>query len=246
MAYIYSKNSGNCLIIGPQESITLPFNFGNFQEIRWGGFFSVVAGGSGNFNSIFSGYTGSNFTGPLTQLFMGFKDSGTAIPGMTGSNFVGATKKVGDGSNGPAITSTIMALGSSSSTNGNIVTIDNTGGRFYPINNASIPAQNSMSITTGNADILFASFWGITLGLAGNFFSGMVMYDTNFYTDVSTGNLSRLVNAPPLVSTYASGFYTTGGLNNLNILPTPQAIYIYFPFPNNQLRIHCIDIEQFN
>src|ERR1700722_2074541 len=134
--YIYSKNSGHAIIIGPQESITLPFNFGNFQEVRWGGFFSVVAAGTGNFNSIFSGYTGGNFTGPLTQLFMGYKDSGVFLPGTPGSTFVGATKKITDGSNGPSITSTTMALGSSTSTNGNIVAIDTTGGKVYPINNA--------------------------------------------------------------------------------------------------------------
>lgn len=239
MSYIYSKNSGHCLIIGPQESITLPFNFGNFQEVRMGGFFSVVSGGSGNFNTVFSAITGG-VNAPLNTFFIGFKDTGINLPGV-GSNFVGASKKAGDTQ--IAITPISLNLGGAvTNGGGNIVTIDGTGNSIY----YSSQVQNAIPITIATGDTNFASFWGITLGLVGNTFSGMAIYDTAFYTDVSTGNLSRLVNTPPLVSPFSTGFYTTGAINNSNTLSAHKAIYIYFPFLNNQLRIHALDIEQFN
>ena len=233
------------MILGTQESLILPFNFGTFQEVRWGGFFSVVSGGAGNFYTPIAGWTG-NTSGPFTQFFMGFKDTGISIPGGGKSSFVGISKRSTDTQNilGPGT----LGFGGNANTaqNGNYQTIDTTGNIIFPINNASIPAQNSMSLTPATGDTSFASFWGITLGIQGNLYSGMAIYDTAFYTDVSTGNLSRLVNTPPLISSFATGYYTTGGLNSTNILQFPQAIYIYFPFFNNQLRIHNIDIEQFN
>lgn len=239
MAFIYSKNSGHCLILASQEALIYPLNLGNFQEIRWGGFFSVVSGGSGNFNTPFSAFTGG-ITAPVVTFYMGLKDSGSALPGP-GSNFVGVTKKSTDTQ--ISITPTNLNFSVTNGAGpGNFTTIDSTGNILY----FTAQTQNQIPITVATGDTNFASFWGITFGLVGNAFSGMAIYDTNFYTDVSTGNLSRLVNAPPSVSNFITGFYTTGGVNSSNNLQIPQAIYIYFPFPNNAFRIHALDVEKFN
>lgn len=239
MAYIYSKNSGHCWIIGPQESIIYPFQLGIFQEIRWGGFFSLVSGGSGNFNTPFSAVTG-NLTAPITNFYMGLKDSGSALPGTPGATFVGVTKKLTDTQY--QITPTILGFSTTTAGAGHFITTDASGG----VNFFNAQTQNPISITVATGDTNFGSFWGIAFGLQNNIFSGMVIYDTAFYTDVSTGNLSRLVNTPPLVSNFITGFYTTGASNSTNNLIVPKAIYIYFPYPNNQLRIHSLDIELFN
>lgn len=240
--YIYSKNSGHCIILNSQESLIYPFNFGFWQEIRMGGFFSVVSGGTG-WNSNFPGFTG-NMSGPLTQLYIGFKDSGSALPGEKNTTFVGIGRQANNSASS-AITSSTLCFGAPGSTAnmaGYYQTFDTNGNVVYYNANT----QNSMSITNPTPDTNFASFWGLTLQIQGNFFSGMSIYDTAFYTDVSTGNLSRLVNAPPSVSSFVTGYFTTGGANSNNTLILPQAVYIYFPFPNNQLRIHSLDIEQYN
>lgn len=246
MAYIYAKNSGHCWIIGPQESITYPFNLGNFREIRMGGFFSVVSSGTGNFNSIYNIDTGHTNC-PQGTFYVGFKDSGNSLPGLGGSSFVGIGKKSTDSTcliTNVLPSASYLGFGVTNGA-GNFTTIDTLGNTIF----FNSQAQAGIQITTGNLDSNFASFWGISLGIINNVFTGMALFDsTNFYTDVSTGNLSRLINNPPNVSNFITGFFTTGNVNTTGFasFPIPQALYIYFPYLNNQLRIHALDVERFS
>lgn len=237
MAYIYSKNTGVCWIIGTQEGVIYPFSFTSFKEIRMGGFFSIVSGGTLN-----SGFlqTAQNLSGPKTTFYMGFKDSGSSLPEQTGSTFFGVSRVAGD--TNINITASLLTFGTDTAHGyGNIITTDTNGGiNFFSTN------QNGITIANPTPDTNFASFWGITLGLIGNTFSGMALYSTSNYTDITTGNLSNLVNNPPSVSTFVTGYYTTGNLNNTNSLLTPNSIFIYFPFFSNNLRIHSLDIEKFS
>lgn len=239
--YIYNKNTGVALILNPQEALIYPFNFGSYQEIRMGGFFSVVGSG---FNSGINLIT-QNINAPLNTFYIGFKDSGTYIPGqnITGTSFYfGMGPRNTDTQN--FITTSILSFGSDGANGlGEFQSIDSTGQKLYYTANQ----QNGIYLTNPVPDTSFASFWGISFGVIGNTFSGMVLYDqSTFYTDVTTGNLSRLINTPTSYSNYVTGYFTTGNINSNNIFTIPNAVYIYFPFFYNYLRIHCLDVEKFN
>lgn len=238
MAYIYSKNTGDCLILGTQEGLIYPFSFTPFQEIRMGGFFSIVSGGT--FNSGFLAI-GQNINNPKNTFYIGLKDSGNILPETSGSCFVGMSRRGGDTTIN--ITSSFLCFGGDTSHGYGNFTISDTLGNTISYEDTN---QQGIKITNPAPDTNFASFWGISIGIKGNLFSGMVLYDTNFYTDVTTGNLSHLINNPPLVTGPETGYYTTGNLDTNNLLPIPNSIFIYFPFANNNLRIHSLDIEKFN
>lgn len=238
MATIFTKSTGNCWIIGPQEGIVLPFSFNGWQEIRMGGFFSIVS--TSGFNTNISNCS-NGLNSSINNFFIGFKDSGNNLPGNSGAQFIGITKRLGDTSN--ILNTSIAGFGSDASNGyGNFMISDTSGNQiFYTSSN-----QNGVYITNATGNTNYASFWGITLGINNNTFSGMVLYDTAFYTDVTIGNLEKVMSNAPFATTFITGFYTTGNNNTNNILQIPNSAFIYFPFLNDQLRIHSLNIDQYN
>lgn len=253
MSIIYQKISGanqeQCLILGPREALVYPFNLGEYQEIRFGIFFSMTAANDSN-----TAYTNETVgTGnPKNKLYIGFKDHSVNFPFTPNSSFIGngslpSTNNGAGVANVALSNQAIVTVSSGGSTMANIYSISGENGTqvFSGYNLRSIALGSPLRIPTTaqvTSTTNYMSFFGGKLLQTGSQFSYFSTYDNlNTY---GTGTQLAL-------RTLISRFPNQDGINGINgisgIFSGAQlnSLFIYMPFSGNQVRIHGLVVDKY-
>jgi hypothetical protein len=246
MSLIYQKNAGasqeQCLILGPREALVYPFNFGPYQEIRFGILLSATSNSGPN-----SAYTTENvsFSSNRDKLFIGFKDSSSNFPFETGSSFIGIASAYNNTGAGiiqntlDSIDASIRTLGGDANYSSSAYCLSGFNGNqalsgfnVFTSGPIRLPSPGE-AVATSN----YMTYLGGRLGISGSSFTFNWTYNTTKYSSGSQISIRTLTSAFPTPSPTLSGVLTGAA---------PDALFIYSPFKLNQLRIHGIVLDKYS
>lgn len=247
MATIFQKISGdNCVILGPKEALVYPFSMGSWTEIRVGGYFSYTNINDNNLTGIKESFSSS---GPPTAFFWGIKDTGTNLPYSSGSVFFGITNdSVGSPKsvlNNYTLAGQSPYAGTSDNSNNSVAyftflsgnslfrtSSQLNGGGFYALR---MTEGTFVTGTTG-----YAWFNGLRYLYDRNrsIITGAAMQSSSPSTDISITGLRTLLSQLPNQSTLPASNISGCGIQ-------PDALFLYNPLINNQIRIHGLAVEKY-
>jgi hypothetical protein len=229
MAEIYLKSSENTLILEPREYMLRPFDFGDWNEIRMGMYFSGVLSSDNNGNVTNETVVYASF---LDRIMFGIKDSSTALPGDTGSLFLG----VGSAASGSATVGT-GAFG------GNL---DAQGLGIYDATSVAGSGSgggNTMAFPNDvSGSSSYCGFFGIKMHWTDKGLSSQVA-QIDFATAATVSGSTYTVAAlrtQLLNATYAANSVTWNDGASARAVPT--CWYLRLPFYNNRIRLSVIDM----
>ncbi len=253
MATIFTvSGSEKLLVLNQSEALVYPFNFGDWKELRIGGFFSLTPSGSldGMINSSLDEikFPRLPYTG-LNQVSWGIINAGDTRPSTVGSFFAG----VHLGTGLPAGTNSVQRIRADNSgcdlsiwqTQASYVS--NTNGNSYPL------------IISSGEQTLFSSFYVdqgpamVFPGATGATITTKHAIEANFngikYTyDSVTKNLSVAIFGGNLISkmdSYQNGTPTplTGYCDRVFL---PESLILMLPFQNTFIRAHSLLIKKYS
>ncbi len=249
MATIFQKTTtGQCLVLDTRESLTYPFNLGDWSEIRVGVELSMVTINSGNgFNTPYYTETASS-NSYNNSFFMGFRDTGSIFPNTVSGTYIGFVPMNNFPINVITNNQRIERTTNSNTPMGYI-----SGGTTYITtldNNSRCVYVGSQSAVTGSS--LYAAQHGFRVQIQNKGTTGQrMLLDTfNNTTTYVTPNASGLRSFMSAMTNTTSGIYcylTAGGPSGGQgaALDFPNAFFIYNPFLGNLIRIHTLEIEKY-
>lgn len=244
--------TGGMLILDPREKLVYPFNIGDYSEVRFGMYYSFTSGAEfGDNTSVFSDNQAPS-PSPLSKIYLGFCNfyTGNLFPGQSGAyDYIGAISDAAGGSvgyadNGDNTYTILRPCGAGGNNNWAIHTTDLTG----TLSNKGEGALQTFFAKHGSGITNYASLLGAQFYYSGNnafgyrVFNNGVTLTTDTRLSVLRNDVSSLGTAR---SPYVTGFLTTGGTNNSNVLMKPNSLFIYMPMINSRLRIHALLVERY-
>jgi hypothetical protein len=242
MALIFTKSSSygydNTLVITPRSGVSIPFNFGNWTEIRMGMYWTGVATSSGYISG--SGLASETVTilTSADHIVMGLKSETPNRHGTAGTNFVGSSTNANhycqDGAWGLIFSSYGKVAASWIGTTEYIGTDLNNGNGGYNFYNAKEVVD--YNFFKGLRFVLYNS------GSANQY---MRIYSMNAAPSAPAGPAMYGADAlrTQLLNTtwteYAStASWTSGG----SPLPIPNCWYFWNPYYYNAARISALEV----
>lgn len=259
MSTVFQKTAtDNCLILDSREGLTVPFDLGNWNEIRVGVELSYIATTGGGYNIaplVDETQGGTSFT---NSFFLGFRGTGTPFPDTVSGFYLGMI-----GNNTNPVTESANGAGADAA--GGRVRVVSFGGLpmgcFYQGTFATQSFGNNsrcvgMAGAAASAATQYADQQGFRVRLTGQGTSGQFMQIDCFnnnngsfavathVTPSVTGLRAFLSSMPNVVSgayyPLTSGFVSPGGP-----LQFPNAFFIYSPFLTGSVRLHTLVIDRY-
>lgn len=235
----------NTLVLDHREALLYPFDVGSdWRNIKLGLFVSL-AGATGDNSSYNNENVAGSITIATTRGYLGIKNNNIIYPTVSGSNFLGVTARIGPAAITYA-TSSLNTMGFSENGNGDT--------RFRicsdSIVGGSIPGQVGVTVGTavaGTQPSAYAFFYGLDIiyNQSSMAVSGAMINSTAPFTDTSIGNLRIQMSSPTATTAYSTGFFSSNLSSTGTQLSRPDAVFIYFPFFTNKVRIHNLCVERY-
>lgn len=244
MSTVFQKTATDvCEVLDPREGLTVPFDLGNWSEIRVGVELSYVAN-TGGFNVVPPADEASAGTSFTNSFIMGFRSTGSVFPDPVSGFHIGIVP-------GFAVSSFISEGRIRRTAPGNNEVGVTYGGTTTA--QATTPGNPSCVYVGGTSvagTTLYAGQQGFRVRLTGQGTSGQFMMldvfnNATAYVTPSVTGLRAFMSAGTIT---ASGAYypltttlTTPGVP----LQFPNAFFIYSPFLTGSLRVHTIVIDRY-
>ena len=241
------------LILDPREKFIYPFAVGDYTEIRMGMYFSITPTTGDNGLLVASDLQAK--TSPKNALYWGFCNfnTGSLLPLQSGYDFIGSISKQDQqcGSTFGSTTDSNIRLGDQAG-NGQLPLFltDTTGATQFLASLA--PSDIVAKCPTSSAGFnAYAGMAGLQLMFSGtNLFSFRAFGDNGTYVTNTTltnlrNDMSTLGTNTSSLTTVYTGFFTSGGGNNSNVMMKPNSIMMYFPMLNSKIRLHAIAVERY-
>jgi len=243
--------TGQCLVLEPREKLVYPFNFGDYQDVRWAIAISYTTATGFNTPVTTDTYTPSA-NSAIQYPYYGFSNfnTGAFIPTQSGGyDFYGVSTNF-NSPNPVGLTSATEYRWGNPGGDGSLIVANLTGGKRIVSNLMASSFENYFTVSaTGITGAgAFARIVGQRFIVSGNNAFGLQAFSSSAaVSDISVTNLRDNLNTLGGVRTSLyTGYMTTGGQNTTNdIMMKPNSIFIYNPMLNTRVRLHNIVVERY-
>lgn len=244
--------TGQCLVLEPREKLVYPFNFGDYQDVRWAIAISYTSATGFNTPITQDTYT-PPANSPLQYPYYGFSNfnTGAFIPTQSGGyDFYGLSTNFSVPDSVGLASTTQYRWGANGIGDASLITSNITGGKKIIAATMASSLENFLTISatgiTGGG--LYARIFGERFITSGNNIFGLQAFSnagatTNVSVTALRDNLNTLGSVRTAIYT---GYMTSGNQDTTNnIMMKPNSLFIYNPMLNTRIRLHNIVVERY-